>query len=107
MKRFKLTSRNLPSLLTEDARRTCLEEGDFGAISPYTCDKCGPVWEEPENVCTYRGCGFENYWGPEPAEYEDYCSSCGRSECCGENENGGQPFKILSRYKVSIKQAVR
>ena len=107
MKRFKLTSKNFPSLLLDDIRKRDLEEGDFGAIAPYICDNCGPMWDEPENVCTHRGCGFESYWGPEPDEYEDFCAGCGHGYCCGENDNGGQPFKILNRYKLSIKQAVR
>ena len=72
----------------------------FGKPAKWRCDYCGPIGE-PETVCTYKGCGFESHWGPEPAEYEDYCPSCNRSECCGENQDGCK-ITVLKRYKATI-----
>jgi hypothetical protein len=89
---------------TEEGGRSDIEEGTFGAVAPLICDHCGPVWGELESVCTHRGCGFDSYWGPEPDEYEDYCPSCGRSECCGENEDPQLAFKVVNRYTQSIRR---
>jgi len=89
-----LTRDNFPALLTESVRRTCLEEGDFGAIAPISCF-CGKVWGEVEGVCTYRG----SYW--QPPEYEARCPSCGRMGDCAENEDYSG-FKIIRRYRRSL-----
>jgi hypothetical protein len=88
---------------TQEGGRSDIEEGAFGAVAPLICEYCGPVWGELESVCTHRGCGFENYWGPEPDEYEDFCPSCGRSECCGENEDPQLAFKVVNRYTQPIR----
>jgi hypothetical protein len=88
-----LTRATFPALLTPSVRRTCLEEGDFGAIAPVNCWHCGNVWGDIEDVQTSR----QTMW--EPAEYEPRCPSCGRLGDCGENEdyNG---FKVIRRYRI-------
>ena len=80
--------------------RSVIERGEFGHIAAYICDHCGPI-DEPECVCTYRGCGFESWSGPEEAEYEDRCPECGRLECCGENENPNRGFKRVRAWRVA------
>ena len=97
---MKLTRANFPPLLTEDVRRTCLEEGDFGAIAPVIC-YCGKVWGEIEDVCTHR----QTMW--EPAEYEALCPSCGRMGDCSEHEDPDLNFKVIRRYSIYINPKYR
>lgn len=82
--------------------RAELGPDDFGCVAPHWCYHCGPIWEEPEEVCTHRGCGFDSYWGPEPDEYESQCPGCGRMEECGEVDDRNTPLKAVSRRKVSV-----
>lgn len=89
---MRVTRATFPALLTPSIRRTCLEEGNFGAIAPLSC-YCGPVWGETEEVCRFRG----NYW--QPAEYEDRCPSCGRVGDIAENEDYSG-FKVIRRYSI-------
>lgn len=46
-------------------------DGEFGALAPYRCANCGPVWREPESDCVFRGSRYE------PPEYAWYCRECG------------------------------
>ena len=81
---------------TLTSARSDIDEG-FGYISKWVCERCGPV-SEPEVVCTARGCGFNSFWGPEPAEYEYQCPNCGRLETCSENENPSPLLKVRHRF---------
>ena len=84
-----------PALLTESIRRTCLDEGDFGAIAPVNCWHCGKVWGEIEAVCIQR----QTYW--QPGEYEGRCPSCGRLGDCSENEDYAG-FHVLGRRRLKL-----
>lgn len=88
--------------------RVAFHSGEFGAVAPYFCEghcsrnghvtPCGPVWEEPESVCTYKGCGFDNYSGPEPDEYESVCPNCGGYDVF-EWEDHNMSFKSKRRVR--------
>jgi hypothetical protein len=76
-----------------------IERGKFGHVPQWVCDDCGPV-DEPETVCTYRGCGFESFTGPEPAEYEYRCPSCDRLETVYKYEGKGGPFRVIRCFTI-------
>lgn len=83
-------------------------EGEFGARAPYWCQgewclskngnewghDCGPVWEEPRIVCTFRG-SLE-----EPAEYEYVCPNCGSYEVYETDPKHNQDYKVITRKKI-------
>ena len=79
--------------------RAEIPSGEFGHHAPYFCENCGPT-TEPETICTYRGCGFESFSGPEPAEYEWRCNDCGSLETVYEQEGDGGPFRATRRYRI-------
>jgi len=71
------------------------EAGVFGAVAPYRCDNCGPMWDRPIGVITYH----QTYWQPE--EGYDMCPSCENGECIGPNQEGASPCKVMRRYCIT------
>jgi hypothetical protein len=70
------------------------EQGWFGAIAPWVCPSCGPVWREPEYQMTYR----QTYFDPE--EGESCCPECGAQECEERDLSAPVRFKVLYRYTI-------
>ena len=106
-------------ILIEEIRRNDLYEGDFGAIAPFFCEYCferdqryakkrpgnqpiGTVWDEPEAKLTHKGCGFENFYGPEPDEYENICPVCGSLGTIYDNDTPDLSFKVTNRRKLGL-----
>jgi len=79
--------------------RLDIPEGVFGHVAPYWCDHCGATQKETKSVCTFRGSREQ------PAEYEDYCPNCGRSECHGENQQDHR-LKLVQRSRAVIRRLV-
>ena len=79
--------------LTPQMRRN-LSQGDFGAIAPYWCERCGPLWTKPEYGMTHR----QTLW--EPEEGENYCPDCGSPET-GEHDWAPGVFKQTKRCRIN------
>lgn len=86
----------IQSRYTLAIRKRDIGEGCFGAVAEYHCQFCGPVWDEPEMVCTDKG----SMW--EPPCYEWTCPHC-RSFEFGENWEGGLGFTIVNKRAIRIK----
>lgn len=81
-------------------RKNDLEEGQFGAVAGYWCERHDtPVWDKPRAICTHRQTFYE------PAEYEDVCPECGYIECVYEHEDPA-PFKLKRRYTTIHRAAL-
>ena len=80
--------------LTVHNRKCDLDEGQFGAIAPYWCERCGLIWRAPEYGMTHR----QTLESPE--EGEEYCQECG-CPYTGENEADPAPFKLVKRYRIN------
>lgn len=81
------------------ADRGLLERGQFGALSPWECDRCGPLWEEPKVHCAERP---EAYY---PGHYVAVCPKCGWTECADERVHLNPPVKLRGRRRVTIRRA--
>lgn len=74
--------------------RRNLSQGDFGAIAPYWCERCGLIWTKPEYGMTHA----QTLESPE--EGENYCPDCGSPET-GRNEAAPGAFKRVRRYRIN------
>ena len=74
-----------------------LIRGEFGAVAPYVCHKCGPVWEVNSPEMTHRQtleC---------PAEYDELrCPDCGSADNLWENKAKYPLFRVSNRRTISM-----
>lgn len=62
------------------------ERGGFGAVAPYRCEDCGPMWEKTRY-------SKEGDWC--------WCPECGRMEIHGPNQEMHMPCKVMRRYRIT------
>ena len=63
------------------------ESGKFGAVAPYRCEDCGPMWEKTK-------------WSKEGDWC--WCPECGRMEVHGPNQEGSAICKVKRRYRRQL-----
>ncbi len=75
--------------------RSVLIEGEFGAIAPWACARCGPIWDEPHDYCSFRGTYSQ------PPEYTVRCPRCCGEEV-GTNDAPRLSYLVKRRYYASL-----